>query len=74
MHVLNGDVGKNTKSNLFTCNVKLHVTDKTKKQMTETNFRNYLLEVTSSKYGVDKTKRAKDDKEMQASFRKLNVD
>ncbi len=37
-------------------------------------FRNLLMKQTSDKYGVDESKRPKDDPELQASFRKLNVD
>lgn len=50
------------------------ITEQMIEDMMKPEFRNYIVETSSGKYGVDLHKRKTADKVPEASFRKLNVD
>ena len=42
--------------------------------MTSPEFQQYMLDLSSGKYGVDESKRIQDDPSVKMSFRKLNLE
>ncbi len=49
------------------------VPDDVNKKLTSPNYRQHVLELTSDKYGIDKSKLPKDN-QPAAHFRKLSID
>ena len=57
------------------CNTIIFISEDMIQDMLKPEFRNYITELSSDKYGVDLDKKDKKDKDVPvASFRKLNVD